>query len=99
MRAAAIQLNSTGDKDRNFETAERLVRAAAAAGAELVVLPEKWTVLGDPEALLAGRRAARRPDDLGRRALWARELGVHLVAGSIAERSVEAREARSTPRS
>ena len=51
MRAAAVQLNSTDDYDRNLEVAERLVRDAAADGAELVVLPEKWTVLGPPEAL------------------------------------------------
>jgi predicted amidohydrolase len=54
MRAAAVQLNSTSDRDRNLETAERLVRAAAGDGAELVVLPEKWTLLGDAEALEAG---------------------------------------------
>jgi deaminated glutathione amidase len=54
MRAAAIQLNSTGDKARNVETAERLVRAAAAGGAELVVLPEKWNLLGDAATLLEG---------------------------------------------
>ena len=47
MRAAAIQLNSTGDKARNVETAERLVREAAADGARLAVLPEKWNLLGD----------------------------------------------------
>ena len=35
MRAAAIQLNSTADVGRNLEAAERLVRAAAADGAEL----------------------------------------------------------------
>jgi predicted amidohydrolase len=46
MRAAAVQLNSTGDYEHNLEVAERLVRDAARDGAELVVLPEKWTVLG-----------------------------------------------------
>ena len=39
MRAAAVQLQSTPDRDRNLETADRLTRAAAQAGAELVVLP------------------------------------------------------------
>lgn len=85
MRAAAVQLNSTGDRDRNLEAGERLVRAAAADGAELVVLPEKWTVLGDPEALRAGAEPLDGPS-LGAARSWAAELGIHLIAGSIAER-------------
>jgi deaminated glutathione amidase len=84
MRAAAVQLNSTGDYERNLEVAERLVREAAADGAELVVLPEKWTALGDPETLHAAAQPLDGPA-LGAAAGWARELGIHLVAGSIAE--------------
>ena len=63
MRAAAVQLNATDDKQRNLATAERLVRAAAADGAQLVVLPEKWSFIGAPEDVPAARRAARRPHD------------------------------------
>jgi predicted amidohydrolase len=85
MRAAAIQLNSTADKDRNRATAERLVHAAAADGAELVVLPEKWSILGDPDALRVGAEPLDGPT-LAAAAGWARELGIHLVAGSVAER-------------
>jgi deaminated glutathione amidase len=85
MRAAAIQLNSTGDKARNLETAERLVRDAAADGAELVVLPEKWNVLGDAEALREGAEPLGGPT-LTAAGSWARELAIHLVAGSIPER-------------
>ena len=59
-RAAAIQLNSTDDAERNRATAERLVREAAARGAQLVVLPEKWTGSA-ARAHGGGRRAARRP--------------------------------------
>jgi predicted amidohydrolase len=85
MRAAAVQLNSTADKDRNRATAERLVHAAAVDGAELVVLPEKWSILGDPDALRAGAEPLDGPT-LAAAAGWARELGIHLVAGSVAER-------------
>ncbi|HEX3562426.1 MAG TPA: carbon-nitrogen hydrolase family protein [Solirubrobacterales bacterium] len=84
MRAAAVQLNSTDEYDRNLEVAERLIRGAAAEGAELVVLPEKWTVLGSPEAI----RSCAEPLDgpaLTAAAGWARELGIYLVAGSVPE--------------
>jgi deaminated glutathione amidase len=84
MRAAAIQLNSSGDKARNLEGAERLVRDAAADGAELVVLPEKWNVLGDAEALREGAERLSGPT-IAAASSWACELGIHLVAGSIAE--------------
>jgi predicted amidohydrolase len=84
MRAGAVQMNSTADTDANLATADRLVRDAAARGAELVVLPEKWSVLGPPEDM------ARGADPLdGRFVGWAREiaaeLGIDLVAGSVLE--------------
>src|SRR3954449_3031213 len=84
MRAAAVQLNSTDEYDRNLEVAERLVRGAAAEGAELVVLPEKWTVLGSAEAIRSSAEALDGPA-LTAAAGWARELDIHLVAGSFPE--------------
>jgi predicted amidohydrolase len=85
MRAAAVQLNSTEDTSRNLATADRLVRQAAARGAELVVLPEKWSVLGTAEQMLAGAQSLD-----GECLTWARstagELAIDLVAGSIVER-------------
>ena len=85
MRAAAVQLNSTDDKQRNMETAERLVRAAAGDGAELIALPEKWNLLGAGETLRAGAEELDGPTITAARA-WARELEVNLLAGSVAER-------------
>jgi predicted amidohydrolase len=85
MRVAAVQLNSTADKARNLETAERLVRAAAADGAQLVALPEKWNLLAAGDELLAGAEPLDGPSLAAARG-WARELGVHLLAGSTAER-------------
>jgi predicted amidohydrolase len=83
--AAAVQLNSTADRDRNLAGADRLTRAAAAAGAELVVLPEKWPCLGTPEQTAAGAEPFDGPALEWARAT-ARELGIDLVAGSFAER-------------
>jgi predicted amidohydrolase len=85
MRAAAVQFNSTEDKRRNLKIAERLVREAAADGAELICLPEKWNLLGSSRALMKGAEPLDGPSLSATRA-WARELGVHLLAGSIAER-------------
>jgi deaminated glutathione amidase len=90
MRAAAIQLNANDDVVRNVKVAERLVRAAAADGAELVCLPEKWTVLGDSDAMQEGAEPLDGPS-IGAARGWALELQIHLVAGSFAER-VEGRE-------
>jgi predicted amidohydrolase len=85
LRAAAVQLNSTGDRDRNLERAEALVRSAAGDGARLVALPEKWNLLAAGEELLAGAEPLDGPSLQAARS-WAGELGVHLLAGSIAER-------------
>jgi predicted amidohydrolase len=85
VRAAAVQLQQTNDMDRNLEAADRLTRAAAADGAELVVLPERLDLRG------SARDYAEHAEPLGGRPIeWARrtagELGIDLVAGSIAER-------------
>src|SRR5205807_378325 len=85
LRAGAVQLNSTEDTDRNLEIADRLVRAAAGRGAELVVLPEKWSVLGTAEQMAAGAQTLDGDAISWARAI-ARELGIDLVAGSIVER-------------
>jgi deaminated glutathione amidase len=85
VRAAAVQLNSTEHKERNLGTADRLTRAAAAAGATLVVLPEKFNVLGTHDDYVAGAETIDGPT-IGWARDVARELGIDLVAGSIVER-------------
>ncbi len=86
MRAAAVQLNSTNDKDRNLAVAEGLVRAAASDGAEFVALPEKWNLLTGGAELLEGAEPLDG-SSLGAARAWARELGIYLLAGSISERT------------
>jgi predicted amidohydrolase len=86
LRAAAVQLNSTADRDRNLAHAEALVRAAAADGAGLIVLPERFDVRGDP----ADYERAAEPLETSTAARWAstlaKDLGIDLVAGSTSER-------------
>jgi predicted amidohydrolase len=85
VRVAAVQLSSTADRAANLAVADRLTRAAAADGAGLILLPEKWTALGSDDQ----QRAAAEPLE-GPSLRWAREtareLGVDLIAGSILER-------------
>jgi predicted amidohydrolase len=95
MRVAAVQLNSTADFDRNLERADRFTRAAAADGAQLVVLPEKWSALGRGAALQAAAQPLDGPAIAWARAV-ARELGIDLVAGSIAERSPDEERLHNT---
>jgi deaminated glutathione amidase len=85
MRAAAVQLNAGADTAANLADADRLTRAAAADGATLIVLPEKWTAMGSDEDQRAAAQTLDGPAIGWARAI-ARELGVDLVAGSILER-------------
>jgi predicted amidohydrolase len=84
IRVAAVQLNSQELFEVNLEHADRLTRAAAADGATLVLLPEKWSVLGTGEHLRAGAQRLDGPAIRWAREL-ARELRIDLVAGSISE--------------
>ncbi len=78
-------MNSTDDRAANLAEADRLTREAAAAGAELILLPEKWSLLGSGPALEAGAEPLDGPALTWAREA-ARELGIDLVAGSIVER-------------
>jgi len=88
-------MSSTPEKLNNFETVERLIREAVAAGAELVALPELWSCHGLEEAY--GENAEPIPgpttDFLGG---LARELGVYVLGGSILEAESGARRLYNT---
>ena len=95
MRAAAIQLTATPDVTANLAVADGLVRRAAADGATLVLLPEKWSVLGHGAALRAGAQPLDGPAVTWAREV-ARELAIDLVAGSVAERVAGEEKLRNT---
>jgi predicted amidohydrolase len=91
VRAAVVQLLATPDVAAAQAAADRLVREAAAAGARLVLLPEKWSVLGRDDDVAAGAQSAD-----GTAVTWAREtaveLGIDLFAGSVALRREDGRQ-------
>ncbi|MDP8949023.1 MAG: carbon-nitrogen hydrolase family protein [Actinomycetota bacterium] len=82
--AATIQMSSTPEKAENFETAEGLIRRAVSAGAELIALPELWSCHGLEEVYEENAEPVPGPttEFLGG---LARELGVHVLGGSILE--------------
>jgi predicted amidohydrolase len=82
--AAAIQMSSTPDKEENRETAERLIREAVSAGADLVALPELWSCHGLDEVYRENAEPVPGPttEFLGSLAL---ELKVYVLGGSILE--------------
>ena len=85
MRAGAIQTTAGPDRQDNLDAAAALVAEAAAGGAELVVLPEYFSVAGSPSWL---RPHAETLD--GPTVAWGSEQAerhrIHLVAGSFPER-------------
>ena len=91
IRVACVQLTSRADKAANLATTERLVARAAATGADLVVLPEKWNAIGNPDVLHAAAETLDDGESVEAMRSWARTHGITLVGGSITERR-EARE-------
>lgn len=90
--AAAVQMKSGPDKAANVAEAEARIREAAASGAQLIALPEvfAWRGPHDRERFEAETIPGPTTD---RMAALARELSVHLVAGSILETTADRSDA------
>ena len=86
LRVACVQINSSPSKAENLERMEPLVARAAATGADLVLLPEKWNGLGSHEILLEVAEPLEGGETVEAMSGWARTHGITLVGGSIAER-------------
>jgi deaminated glutathione amidase len=86
IRVACVQLTSRADKAANLERAEALVERAAAAGADVVVLPEKWNGIGGADVLHALAEPLDGGESVEAMSGWARRHGITLVGGSITER-------------
>src|ERR1700722_8795472 len=85
MRVAAVQTTAGPERGQNLESAGAQVAEAVDRGAELVVLPEYFSVAGDPDFL---RRQAESLT--GPTVTWAshlaEQMGIWLLAGSFPER-------------
>ncbi|MCM0674923.1 carbon-nitrogen hydrolase family protein [Micromonospora phytophila] len=84
MRVAVCQLNARDDRKANLAAAEALLERAAAAGADLAVLPEYVDYLGPAAGLPAPEPVDGEVGEFF--AGVARRLGIWLIAGSFHER-------------
>jgi predicted amidohydrolase len=84
LKIAAVQMVSTPEVAENLEQAGQLLRQAAAEGAQLLLLPEYWPILGRRES---DKLAVAEPAGQGPIQQWmadmARELGVWLIGGTV----------------
>jgi deaminated glutathione amidase len=94
IRVACVQMTSRADKAANLEAAERLVAQAAATGADIVLLPEKWNGIGDAAFYHETAEPLDNGESVAAMSTWARTHGITLVGGSIVELR-EGREKRS----
>lgn len=98
MKVAAVQMVSTPRVDENFEVARGLIAQAAAAGAELVALPEYFCLMGQHDSdkldiaepladtLIPGTNSTPMQHVLSE---TAREHGIWLVGGTLPIRAAD----------
>jgi nitrilase len=84
LNIASIHMVSTPNLQENLDTAQRLINQAAQAGAQVVVLPEYYCLMGlkDTDKVLAREKLGSGPiqEQLSE---IARTSKIHLVAGTI----------------
>ena len=91
-RAACVQLRSTTKVEENIETVDRLVRKAAALGADYVQTPEMTNIVERNRAALGVALSPEHADPSVRHfAKLAGELGIVLHIGSLALSAADGR--------
>lgn len=97
VKVAALQFVSTPVPQENFATAGRLLAQAAERGAQLVLLPEYWPIMGiqDTDKLAHAEQADAGPIQDCMAGL-ARQFGVWLIGGTMPLVSPEADKVLNT---
>lgn len=94
-RAAAVQMTSTADRDKNLAVVEYMARRAVDSGAHFVAFPENFAYLR-PENERARYSESLEGDIVGRLRSLATELACYLLAGSFPERIPKSRKIHNT---
>ena len=84
LKISSIQMVSTPVLQENLDTASRLIEQAAKVGAQLVVLPEYFCLMGlrDTDKVLAREKLGSGPIQ-EQLANMAKANNIHLIAGTI----------------
>ncbi len=93
--AAAVQMLASDDKKANLAEAEKWLREAARQGAQVVALPEVFIWRGEHKREREFAEPVPGPTSTAMAHL-ARELGIHLLAGSILEIIANSQKAYNT---
>ena len=84
LKIASIQMVSTPDIQENLGTASRFIKAAAAAGAQIAVLPEYFCLMGLKDTDKVRARESYRSGPIQERlSAIAQENDIYLIAGTI----------------
>ncbi|NRF66234.1 carbon-nitrogen hydrolase family protein [Aquincola sp. S2] len=97
MKIAALQMVSTPDVERNLAAAARLAAEAAAAGAQLIALPEYFCLMGrnDRDKLGIAERLGEGPIQAAL-ATIAREHRLWLIGGTLPLRTADPERVRNS---
>jgi nitrilase len=97
LTVAAIQMTSTDSIEENLQTANELIQAAKQAGADVMVLPEYFCLMGqtdqDKVAIREDFGQGRLQDSLSS---MAKQHQIHLIAGTIPLSAQSKQQVRNT---
>ena len=97
LTVAAIQMTSTDSVEENLQTANKLIQAAKQVGADIMVLPEYFCLMGqtdqDKVAIREDYGQGRLQDSLSQ---MAKQHQIHLIAGTIPLSTLNQHQVKNT---
>ncbi|MDO8494325.1 MAG: carbon-nitrogen hydrolase family protein [Deltaproteobacteria bacterium] len=88
IKAAAIQICASSNKEENYKKVSHYVEQAAGEGARFIVLPEHWDWLGKPQEKKSHAESPQGPSIQFAQGL-AKKFNCWLVAGTFAEQAAD----------
>lgn len=90
LKILAVQMSSTlGDKEKNFNKAEKLIRENYKEGTDVIVLPEVWTVGWKPSLFEKSAENIKNSETINFLSNLATTYNVNIIGGSLIIRKQE----------